>query len=130
MVDCPRCSETMADNAIVCEECGYRLHPVLSVPAEEGDRSIISSEASTRRPDGTITLIIAWVIFALTAICVFVGLRYESNDPTDWIGQVTLLLIGGSLFQLFLVLWGVGSIVNAISFLPGKDDKLHATRTE
>jgi hypothetical protein len=48
---------------------------------------------------------------------------YAASDLANAYARVFLMQVaGGGFFSLFLILWSVGYIVRAISFLPGKDD--------
>ncbi|HEX8256284.1 MAG TPA: hypothetical protein VF589_01515 [Allosphingosinicella sp.] len=80
------------------------------------------------RPDGSTSLAIAWILFAASLLFALVAYSmdvttYSGIDPGKVALQFALWVLAGALFQLWLVLWAVGSIVRALWFLPGELQK-------
>ena len=93
-------------------------------------------DADVGRPNGTLPMTIGWICFAIAAL---LSLAALSQRPVHWqtgpyaspsaiaagaerlANAAFLQFAAGGFFSLFLVLWSVGYIVNAISFLPGKE---------
>jgi hypothetical protein len=81
-----------------------------------------------KRPDGTTPLTLAWAFFVGSIVIAFIAYSmdvatYEGIDPNKIALQWTLWLLSGALFQLWLVLWAVGSILRGLWFLPGEEQK-------
>lgn len=77
-----------------------------------------------KRPDGSTPLTLAWAFFIASMLAALIAystdvVSYEGIDPNRVALQWTLWLLSGALFQLWLVLWAVGSILRGLWFLPG-----------
>jgi predicted nucleic acid-binding Zn ribbon protein len=113
MKDCEKCGTVSPTNATTCSNCG----------------KVFSDHTTRLRPDGTslkfygATAFIFGVLGIITAYWYpSAGSMYDSLDPSRLAVKSDLLLIGGVLAQIGAMGWLVGHIVDAISFLPGKDD--------
>jgi hypothetical protein len=89
------------------------------------------------RPDGSTPLGLSWLCLVLS-IVMFALSSGTSPEPweagqyaspttiasaADRVATITMMQsAAAALFALFLVLWSVGSIVSAISFLPGEPE--------
>ena len=68
------------------------------------------------RPDGSTQMMLGW--FFLIIACVCAGAYLFVENPLI---RVCFAAGAGSFFSLFITLWSVGYIVNAISYLPAKN---------
>ena len=149
MKSCPMCGADARDDTLRCEDCGYNytnLGPSLGSGETRPADSVplATFAAAAERPSGLIPMIIGWVCFAIGVILVFISF---GQAPDAWEVSMASNLAGnpyappetfsrvaeayarqwyfqvaaGGFFSLFLILWSVGYIVRAISFLPGKE---------
>lgn len=148
MKSCPMCGTDAEESAPVCEKCRYTFKvgdgtlPASSQSAAPS--STIAGSIASDRPTGQIPMVIGWICFALSIILIFVsfGQGPESWEvssakslagnpyaPPDTFSRVTeayarqwlFQVAAGGFFSLFLVLWSVGYVVKAVSFLPAAD---------
>jgi hypothetical protein len=97
----------------------------------------VEDPPASRRPDGRTPMTVGWVCLAVSLVLVAISLTIKTDiaegsrfailsrldGAADKLRNIlNLRVAAGAFFSLFLVLWGVGYIVRAISFLPGKDD--------
>lgn len=112
---CPMCGAGASDEVAVCE-CGYRFANVT------GDESVavpaVALAPIKSRPTGEYPMMVGWLFLVLAFLAVWVWLVIPSYRPDQ---AFLAMVLGGAAFQLFLVFWGVGYIVNAISHLPGRE---------
>jgi hypothetical protein len=150
MKACPMCGTDANDDTLRCEECGYNyinLAPSLgagqATTLEPGQISTVPAVVA-ERPTGSAPMIVGWVCFAIGITLLFMSL---GQGPKSWDVSMATNLAGnpyappetfsrvaeayarqwhfqvaaGGFFSLFLILWSVGYIVRAISFLPGRE---------
>jgi hypothetical protein len=148
MKTCPTCGTEANDDTLRCEECGYNytnLGPSLGSGQVKspGSAQVATDSVPPARPTGQVPMIIGWICFA---IGIFLVLLSFGQGPEAWEVSMATKLAGnpyappdtfsrvaeayarqwyyqiaaGGFFSLFLILWSVGYIVRAISFLPGK----------
>ena len=111
---CRQCNFENSVNAEHCAACGHSFTG--GAPATVADTDRMRHINSGRRPDGSLPMLFGWLAFGLSVLFEILALSAEGLG-TKWVAA----LAAGAFFSLFLVLWGVGYIVSAISFLPGKD---------
>lgn len=114
MKDCIECGAVSPTNAKNCAQCGKEF----------------SDQQSRRRPDGSnlkfygATAFIVGIMSIITAYWYpAAGGSYDSADPSRILFKADLLLIGGALVQIGAIGWLVGHVVEAISFLPRKNEE-------
>lgn len=96
MKNCAHCSATAPDDAEACPSCNQ--------PFSAQGVSIHQQ----KRPDGSAWLTTAGFTVVAAVFCGMMGL-----------GEPALLVVAGVLLSLAISFWAVGSIVQAIWFLPG-----------
>ena len=140
MKSCPLCGTDAAETEACCVNPDCR-RPFASAHTEEQRKYAEAITRGPERPTGTVPLIVGWVCLAAAIIALMVSLGsgpaswerelatnpYASADliartATGYARQWQLQMVAGGFFSLFLIFWGVGYIVRAISFLPGKED--------
>jgi hypothetical protein len=118
MKTCMQCGAEAADDNPTCEECGYRFVYVAG-EAVEGYPGV--APPAQARPSGEAPMMVGGCCLAGSILLGLIGLMRDADTPGAVAGNWGLVLLGAALFQLFLVFWGVGYIVRAISFLPASD---------
>ena len=111
---CPDCNFENRVNAEHCAACGHVFNGGAPVSVDGG--ASLGAAASPERPDGSLPMLFGWI--ALGASVLFEILAVSADEVA---GAWAATLAAGGFFSLFLVLWGVGYIVRAISFLPGRE---------
>jgi hypothetical protein len=110
MKTCMQCGAEAADDMTSCQECDYRFVYVGSAGGEGFHR--VEEQAGDQRPTGEAPMQIGWLCLAASLVTALLGMSRDS------FGSWGLMLLAAAFFQLFLVFWGVGYVVRAISFLP------------
>lgn len=129
MKHCRNCNQENLDAAICCVMCGASWNGA--------DDVVVSSDAVSHvrvdRPDGSTPMMLGWAALVASLLLFLVSLvsgpaAYEmgpygsASSVADKLATQWLMQLGsGALFSLFLILWSVGYIVRAISFLPASD---------
>lgn len=121
---CPACNYSNAPIRTECNGCGLTLigGPPVAEPAP-------ITGFDHMRPDGNALIWTGWTLAFLAVVCTIAGSlmspvtqRYSYMDPEPNNLKFVLIWLGGGMFTLAVVAWGVGQIVRAISFLPGKEN--------
>lgn len=82
-----------------------------------------------RRPTGDATIMASWLLLIVATMLLLIGIilpetsqpySFEPAEPNIW--KWRIIWLGAALFSIGVLLWSVGTIVRAISFLPGKAD--------
>ena len=134
---CPMCGTDTDNREARCLNCDYQFQPTASGPTADLESKAVETGNANTRPDGGTPMLIAWCCFCLGILAIFISMtiKVESwevgpyastsglQSASQKLNAIFLLQIAaGGLFSLFLMLWSVGYIVRAISFLPGKQD--------
>ena len=114
MKSCPMCGTDAQSDALHCEQCAYTFAMSNSTSSVGGSSQGVQG---IERPNGNIPIQLSW-IFLIISVGLFLWSLVEyDNIVMSWLMQIS----SGGFFSLFLILWSVGYIVRAISFLPGRD---------
>lgn len=121
MRQCPKCSDGIEDSESVCPSCGHR-----SAPLQADEPDVLAdpipgtgTPATMRvRPDGKGPITIGWIALALAGMLVLLTFITPTDTLEAGATKWMMLVMSGVLFQLFLLFWGIGSIIRAIWFLP------------
>ena len=114
MKDCRKCGTESPDGAEICAQCGKEF----------------GAHNTRNRPDGSELKGYAAAAFVIGIMGVITSYWYPAAESTY--GDVdagrlalkaNLLILGGALTQIGAIAWLMGHVVEAISFLPGKDDR-------
>ena len=111
--------------------------------AAAAPQAVMSQGETKKRPTGETPMMLGWFCLAVALFACFFYFIVDvipPAPPVEIAGQTfpsssydleqyqnrlavrfSCLLIASGSFSLFLVLWAVGYIVNAISFLPGRE---------
>lgn len=98
------------------------------------------TEQASERPDGSKPIALGWLslVAALILLLLSMGMgpsdtqahlakwssygsEYAGTVAAAYAKQFLMQIAAGGFFSLFLVLWSVGYVVRAISFLPGRN---------
>ena len=84
------------------------------------------------RPDGSGQFTGGWALLVLGCILSFVGVTTEAKsysgiDADTLVLKWMLIYVGGGLISAAFLLFITGWIINAVSFLPGRDDAILTT---
>ena len=102
--------------------------PLENTGSMEQDASIPYSSKASERPDGSTAKIVG-ISFLVLGALLSLWAEFTSATEYSWSTDIDpdkiamkakLALAGGGFFQIGLIVWLVGYIVHAISFLPGK----------
>ena len=126
MKSCIQCGENAFDDAAHCADCGRQFSYVSGQPL--ASEASLSSTKYSNRPsgEGVKTSGIIFVVLGVGFVLAGTMTNATSSAQLDPIAAIMtkfgMIWLGGGLFQLGLIFWAVGYIVQAISFLPGRDD--------
>jgi hypothetical protein len=110
---CPLCGTEDIDDTVAVCDCGYAF-------SERGRGEAPPSEtAILERPTGETPILIAWVCLFMAATAFLISLAGSGESLDSYLVIWGLRVAAGALFSLFLILWSVGYVVRAMSFLPG-----------
>ncbi len=116
MKECTKCGAKNDSIASACASCFHPFNDVAASPAS-------TPAQKGARPDGNAPLDIGLYCAFLGVVGIFVAMMMaDSYESRSFFTSFNISVIGGVLFSLGLVLWSVGYIVKAISFLPAKGE--------
>jgi uncharacterized membrane protein YvbJ len=131
MKSCLNCGATAPDDMATCPACGRDFS---YYSASGGDASAVTAreEHERTRPDGSTPRTIGWILIVVGVLLgLWSGLMSVTTysfstdiDPDKVAMKALLAVCAEGAFGLGLILWLAGYIVHAISFLPGKEDKI------
>lgn len=114
MKDCIKCGAVSPSDTENCLQCG----------------EVFGASQIGKRPDGSNLKFFAWVIFAVAVGSLATAYWYPAVkdpygnlDPARIELGANLWLLAGTILPIGTVIWLVGHVVEAISFLPGRDSK-------
>ena len=123
MKNCIQCGAEAADDVVHCTGCGRAFSFVSSsvlntapVMADVTERP----DGKTLKTLGTAAMGIGVMMFVISYVNM--GSDFESINPIAIALKWVAALFGAALGNFGLLLWLVGHIIYAISFLPGKDE--------
>lgn len=125
-VDCPTCGAGVYKTARRCPNCNETMEPVEGVDDAAAPDGLIAPPAL--RPTGS-AHILAAVLIGIVGVLIS-GLAAIMPDMTGAYGilppepnrtKFLLAALGNGMFGLAVVLWAVGQIVKAISFVGRAD---------
>lgn len=149
MKSCLECGAVSAEDAAECEQCGFEFAQTGELSQREAEQPLPAKTEALNRPTGVapmrigyLFLVVAGILFLMSAtqeglksyevdyIRAIENNPYRGTQYTDLLtkqaaaaGRSFMLQVGaGAAFSMFLLLWSVGYIVKAISFLPGKHE--------
>jgi len=125
---CIQCGAKAEDWVTECEDCGRAFSFVLD-DGSEASGATLESISSRARPDGSGLKYFGGILFAVALLAFLLGwllpaaeYSFREIDPERLALKSNLMLFGGSGLQVGAMVWLAGAIIEAISFLPGKDD--------
>lgn len=113
MKNCLKCGTVAQDSDRLCRECGHGFSYVADAEAAEETIASVSE-----RPNGVGSMVFGYVCLAISIMTGMIGMT-TNQLPT----AITMNNASWLFLWLFLFFWGVGYIVKAISFLPGKGEQ-------
>jgi ribosomal protein L40E len=122
---CVKCKTDVPDEATACSGCGLAYMPLKVASSSSVDTEQKPSVIYLVRPDGmglkgvgAAAMGIGVMIFVISYVNM--GSDFEAINPIAIALKWIAALLGAALANLGLLLWLVGHIVYAISFLPRK----------
>jgi protein-S-isoprenylcysteine O-methyltransferase Ste14 len=125
MKTCMDCGTVSPRDTVACDKCGYKFR-FAEGGAETTDAAVANE---TQRPTGDTPKLVGGVLFVagllsfLFSFAVSVTSYDGSLDAKALAWKWLLTWTGAGMLHLGLLIWLVGYIVHAISFLPGKDEQ-------
>jgi len=121
-VTCERCNSQVYKTAKQCPACNHGMN---GEPIEVAEDAVPWREP---RPTGSAHITAAVIIGALAVVLSVISAlmpdlvrEYSWSDVQPNKAKYLIALLSNGLFGLAVVLWGVGQIIKAISFLPRGD---------
>ena len=108
---CRSCNAENPPLAEICTTCGTPF----GIPPGEPSHPLPATEYPAR-PTGTVPMVIGWICFGLAVVFGLLAMA----GAAAW----NFAVAASGFFSLFLVLWSVGYVVRAISFLPDRSSRL------